>query len=395
MFAGMADHFIRQIKISKHFYISQYNHINTVAQKALKKNSFGAIVDIYMRCLYNEDMSFFESESGKNLLEAVERIVKVEEIETPNGRNYSVTIDKTKIDVQKNELNIEKAAIEHEKARQMIQIHTNNALISLLIRFENFLYSYFEWIIKKYPDKYLSEKNITYSELIKFDFDEMKRELTKEAASSIMSQPFSDWLKTIKKHKFDLTSLSEPITVFTEAYYRRNIIVHNNSCINRQYLAGTRLNSSEYPLGKRLTTNKQYILNVYNVSMIIVYGILYASLKASPEDKEEYLDFLFDFGFDHMLEKDWSVSLYIFSLLVNDKSQSEMCRSLSQVNCWISRKNMGQFKEIRDEIGSTDFSAMNVSLRMAKELLLEHYDTAIPLLDEALLSELSPDVVET
>lgn len=395
MFAAMADHFIRQIKIARYFYISQYKQIDKASKKNIRKNQLGAMIDIYVRSLFSKDMSFFETASGKKLLKYIESVVHVEKIEAPNNSYFTVAINRKLVDPEKNELNIEKAAIEYEKARQMIDIHNNNALISLLIRFESFLTGYFEWLVKEYPAKYLSEKSIRYSDLIKFDFENLKKELSIEAANSIMSQPLDEWLKVIKSHKFDLSSLSKYLNEFTEIYYRRNIIVHNNGRINRQYLAGTHKNEAENPLGDELLTDKQYILDAFSISMVIVYGLLYASLKGNKNDRSEYLEFLFTSGFDHMMENDWVISSYIFALLMNDEAQDEMTCALSQINYWISYKNMGQFKDIKEEIKAKDFSAMDISIRMAKEMLLENYTEALPLLDEALLTGMTPNMVET
>lgn len=395
MFAAMADHFIRQIKIARYFYVSQYKQIDRVSKKNIKRNQFGAIVDMYLRSLSSGDMSFFETESGKKLLKYIESVVKVEEVETPNRHYYNVAINRKRVDSEKNELNIEKAAIEYEKARQMVDIHNNNALISLLIRFESFLTDYFEWLVKKYPNKYLNEKSIRYSELIKFDLENLKKELSVEAANGIMSQPLDEWLKVIKSHKFDLSTLSEYLNQFTEIYYRRNLIVHNNGKVNRQYLAGIKKDEAEHPLGEKLVTDRQYVLDAFNVSMVIVYGLLYASSKGNKDDGPEYLDFLFSSGFDHMMENNWLVSSYIFELLINDDTQDEINSTLSQINYWISYKNMGRFKDVKEAIEAKDFSAMNISIRMAKEMLLENYEVAIPLLDEALLTGMTPNMVET
>ncbi|WP_298032636.1 hypothetical protein [uncultured Dysosmobacter sp.] len=395
MFAAMADHFIRQIKIARYFYVSQYKQIERVSKKNVKKNQFGAIIDMYLRSLSSGDMSFFETESGKKLLQYIESVVKVEEIETSNRHYYSVAINRVRVDPEKNELNIEKAAIEYEKARQMLDIHNNNALISLLIRFESFLTDYFEWLVKKYPNKYLNEKSIRYSELIKFDFENLKKELSLEAANSIMSQPLDEWLRVIKSHKFDLSTLSKYLEQFVEIYYRRNVIVHNKGKVNRQYLAGIKKDEEEHPLGEKLLTNRQYVLDAFNVSMVIVYGLLYASLKGNKDDEPEYLEFLFSSGFNHMMENDWIISGYIFELLTKDDAQDKITSTLCQINYWISYKNMGHFKDIKEEIESRDFSAMDVSIRMAKEILLENYEKAIPLLDEALLTGMTPNMVET
>lgn len=391
----MADHFIRQIKIARHFYISQYRYIDRNAKRAMKKNSFGYLVDLYIRSRFAKDMTFFETESGANLLEFLEKIVKIEEISDNNQHAYRISIDRKRIDPGKNELNIKKAAIEHEKARQMIGLHNNNALISVLVRFENFLNDYFMWLINKYPDKYLSEKQIKYSELLKFNYEELRSELAKEAANSIMSQPLNDWFKIIRSHKISLEIISTQLHDFTEIYYRRNLIVHNNGKINRQYLAGIKADGNSYQLGQQLITDQQYVLKAINTIMIIVYGILYASLKVNKEDKDEYLDFLFSAGFEHMLEEDWDISYFIFGLLMNEKCKDVLTNVLSQINFWISCKNKGQFEQVKAEIEATDYSAMSISVRMAKEILLENYETAVSLMDEAIACEMTPDVVET
>lgn len=394
MFAAMADHFIRQLKIVRHFYLSQYSYIDRKAKKAMKKNMFGAIVDQYLRALNSGDMLLFETDSGKTMRKIIEDAVKIERVAMSGCQYYNVEIDRKKVNPEKNELDVSKAAVEHEKARKMIDIHNSDAVISLLIQFENFLTSYFEWLIKKYPEKYLTDKCIKYSDLIKYDFEDLKKELTAEAANGIMSQPLGEWLRLIRSHKFDLSIIAEYLDEFTEIYYRRNLIVHNRGKVNRQYLSSAGKQREEKPLGESLNTDKKYVLNAFCVSMIIVYGILYASLKANQEDKSEYLNFLFNSGFDHMMEEDWNISYFIFGILITDQGADKLTDVYSQINYWISCKNMGKFDAIKQEVMAADFSAMACSIRMAKEMLLENYERAVPLLDEALASELTPDMVE-
>lgn len=395
MFASMCDYFIRQIKIAKHYYISQYKQIERTTRTELRKTLFGAMTYTYVQALASGDMSFFETESGKHMREYLESAVKVSEKEGPKGKHFSIAIDRKKIDPIKHELNIEKASVVHERATQMLGIHNNNAIILLLIRFESFLTYYFMWLIEKYPQKYLSEKCIKYSEVLRYDYENLQKELSLDTANSIMGQPLDEWWKTIKSHKFDLSLLSEHMPSFTETYYRRNLIVHNNGKVNRQYLNGIKAPEGKYRLGETLPTDQQYVLNAFDTVMIIIYGLLYTSLKANPDDREEYTNLLFTEGFNHMVENDWSVSRFIYQILFKDNTQDALTKGLSQINYWISLKNMDCFEDCREEITQTDFSAMNVSLRMAKEMLLENYDTAIPLLDEALLCELTPDNVAT
>lgn len=395
MFSSMADHFIRQIKIARHFYISQYDKIHDESIKSMKRNRFGMLVYLYLHCYATNDMSPFKTDKEKEELNFIKNAVTIEEVGNSEDKSYSINIDKNLIDASKHELDISKASVEYEKAHQMISIHNNNALISLLIRFESFLAGYFQWMVNKYPDKYLNEKTIKYSEIIKFDYENLKKELSIEAANSIMSQSIEEWLRTIRSHKIELSTLERYLTDFKEIYYRRNIIVHNNGKINRQYLFALKKDESTNPLGKKLNLDKKYILNAFNVSMIIVYGILYASLKCNSSDKPDYLKFLFNSGFEHMIGNDWAISHYIFYLLMMDESQDNIDIIISKINYWICCKNMGDFDSIKEEILESDFSAMDVQIRMAKEMLLENYEEAIYLLDEFIKMGFSPRYVET
>ena len=162
-----------------------------------------------------------------------------------------------------------------------------------------------------------------------------------------------------------------------------------------KYLNGIKKQEGELKLGESLVTDKKYVLKAFDTAMVLIYGLLYASLKANPDDKAEYIDYLFNEGFNHMVENDWTVSHFIYKLLLKDNSQDELGLALTQVNYWIANKNMGYFADFKDEIIQKDFSAMSVSLRMAKEMLLENYETAIPLLDESLIREMTPNAVET
>lgn len=395
MFIAMADYFVNQLKISWAFYETEFKHVNSVSKKGQKFNSFGSMLDYYLRCKQSGNMSFFETESGKNLCRAIERATEIEEVENGASHYYRVKINKKYIDPAKNETNISKAAVEFEKFRQMVVIHNNNAIISMMMRLESFFQGYFEWLAKKYPEKYLQEKSIRYSELVKFDYDEMKAQLTKEAADTIMSQPLGEWLKTIRSHKYNLEPLSPYFDELKEIYYRRNIIVHNNGDVNRAYLLNVG-NIPDISLGQHLKTDKSYIMNAFSVTMIVVYGILYASLKSVPNEKEDFLNFLFNSGFNHMLEKDWKVGKFLFSILISETGMNALDSTLSQINYWICCKNSGEFKEIREAIERTDYSAMSLSVRMAKEMLLEHFDKGVLLLEDSIAaSELTPDVVET
>lgn len=396
MFAGMSQYFINQLKFSKSFYLTQYPGINHASQKAIKRNSFGKMIDIYMQCLVSGDMSPLETESGRSIRKKVEECAKITPVKRDDDTYFTIAINKNKINTRTNEVNIRKASLEFDKAVQMMEIHNNNAIMSLLVRFENFFHDYFKWLIQKYPDKYLNDKSIPFSELVKYNYDDMRSKLVTDTADEIMYEPMSEWLKILASHKIDLSPLGKYLKSFEEVYYRRNIIVHNNGKVNRQYLSAVYPAEEGPAVDTKLTPNKEYIINAFDTAMIIIYGILYESLKCQNEDREGFVEYMFNAGFEHMMESEWAVSRFIFNLLLGDKTQDAIKQVLSRINYWLSMKSLGRYEEIKDEIEKADFSAMTSSIKMGKALLLENFEEAIPLMDEAIMAnELTPDLVET
>lgn len=201
-------------------------------------------------------------------------------------------------------------------------------------------------------------------------------------------------IKVIRSHKYDLSNVEEYIHKFKEIYYRRNLIVHNRGKVNRVYLDNVNKTAENLKLGDKLKVDKDYVIQAYRISMILVYGILYASLKSEKEDRDDYLDLLFDNGFEHMMKEDWVISKFIYEILMKDKKQDDYTINVSKINYWISCKNNGEFDKVKKEIEHTDFSSMLPSLQMAKAIILERYDEAVLLMDKSIPTYIYPEVVK-
>ena len=394
MFAALADECINDINISKDFYLLQYDRVQLTSQEGIKRNFFGAMIHYYLSAKALNATEFLESDLGKMLEKLAYKAIEYEEINSVREIKYKIKIDKNLVNENDNELNLSKAVVEFEKFIQMKEMHDNNAIISLLIKFENFLTEYFKWLVGKYPEKYLNDKSIKYSDLVKYDYESMKEELINESANALMSSTFNEWIRIIRAHKYDLSNVEEYIHKFKEIYYRRNLIVHNRGKVNRIYLDNINKAATDLKLGDKLNVDKDYVIQAYRISMILVYGILYASLKSEKEDRDDYLALLFDNGFEHMMKEDWVISKFIYEILMKDKKQDDYTINVSKVNYWISCKNNGEFDKVKKEIENTDFSSMLPSLQMAKAIILERYDEAVLLMDQAIPEYLYPEVVK-
>lgn len=85
-----------------------------------------------------------------------------------------------------------------------------------------------------------------------------------------------------------------------------------------------------------------------------------------------------------MLNKEWKLSEHIFSLLKEEKEQSEANRICSKINYWISIKNQGRINEIEKEIQEFDISARSGEFKAAKYALLDDFEMVSEILENVI-----------
>lgn len=141
----------------------------------------------------------------------------------------------------------------------------------LLIRYEEAISGVFKYLINKFPDAYLHDKTITYTELMTMNSDikDVKEKFLEKEIDEIMRQPISDWYNifiTRHKAKFDKESIN--FTDFKEIYYRRNLVVHNQSIVNDVYLSNT---STSFKKGEKVEVDKEYLEVAFKFTEMVVY----------------------------------------------------------------------------------------------------------------------------
>jgi hypothetical protein len=75
---------------------------------------------------------------------------------------------------------------------------------------------------------------------------------------------------------------------------------------------------------------------------------------------------------------------------MNDKSLSERCQLIGTLNYWQTIKWSGSFDSLRSEIESADFSAKEDLFQLARLVLLDDFEKAIPLIEELLKNNKLP-----
>ena len=385
---------VEKIEGVKLYYFSQSDNINSIIRKGQKRNSFGYWTKRYALGKIFETPKIYEG-CPSQIMKLISSNVKATSINDDCKRGVKLTIDNNE-KLHPYETNISRAYTMYNEYTALRRIHDNSALLLLLIKFEEFISSLFTLLAIKYPECYLNDKKLSYSELVKLPKDsDYKKLFVRRVVADIMKESFDEWLKRLQKHNISFESMTEDIVNFKEIYYRRNIIVHNNAIANEYYIDGVGRQNTQAEIGKRLDCNRDYIEGAFEKTQIVLYGIIYQCRKIEEDDScLSLLDHLFELAFGHMIERDWKISKFIFSMLMHDKKVDALTKLASQINFWNSEKHLSGLDSIRQSIEQTDFSASAKKFQLAKYILLEKYDEAIHLLDELFLNEIGVAEIE-
>lgn len=383
---------IEEIDILEEYYKEQYNTTSWHVKEEMDKYKYGLAIYKYL-CgrVHNEKEPHCMNESEKKFI-AEELIVFEDENENENVQ-YKLKepekyIDKYELDPFVAEKRFTSLI------KQKITLN-ESVIIMLLIRFESIISEIYKGLLLAFPDAYLKNKSITYSELISLNSDigEIKKAFIDDEIDEFMRRPLKDWYSTFEqKHKCHF-NFGEDFEQFREIYYRRNVVVHNQGRANSSYLNNV---SEKYicEIGTKLTPTYEYLLDAIDCTRIAIIETVLGLMKICS-DKSEVIKCLFTIGFRYMTENKWKVSKYIFNILMNIKGQSAVDLWLDKVNYYISCKNLEGIDTIRTAVEKIDISVMTSRLAIAKPALLDDFDEVTRILDDLIGDEIDVNSIKS
>lgn len=234
-----------------------------------------------------------------------------------------------------------------------------------------------------------SEKNILFSELIKFESIEEAREfiVEKEIESVLRESHLKQfkWLEnklgiTLRK---DLPSFSE----FIEITERRNLFVHCNGVISRQYLEVCRENDvkniEKVKLGQRLGAKPAYFNKCYMVLFEI--GVKLGQViwrKLQPDDIENADKHLNNVCYQLLIKghNRLALNLLTFGTDTIKKHHDQEMVCILTINKALAHYLSDKKEECKKVLAKHDWSATNDKYKLATVVLNEDYPTAIELM---------------
>lgn len=233
------------------------------------------------------------------------------------------------------------------------------------------------------------EKNILFSELLTFKSIEEAKEyiIEKEVESVIRESHLKQfkWLEgklniTLRK---DLPSFND----FIEITERRNLFVHCNGVVSRQYIENCKENGVEniekIELGQQLKVDPKYFSKCY--SILLEIGVKLGHVlwrKLQPEQIEDADSHLNNICYDLLIKGHYKLALNLLSFatdtLKKHSDQEMIC--IFTINKALAYYLSGKKEEAKKILVKQDWSATSDKFKLANAILLEDIKVAIELM---------------
>ena len=203
-----------------------------------------------------------------------------------------------------------------------------------------------------------------------------------------------------KRLKVDLTPLHESIPEITEAFQRRNILVHNNGIVNNIYLSRVDKSLVErYGLkaGSSVTVDFGYLRDAIECLFLVGTVVLQKCWRKWKDDSREAADRrIIDNTFDSLLEGRYLVTKRLAEFARSLSFASDSDTKIVVINHAIALKELEQTDDVENILSSQDWSACSLRFRIALHLLRDELLEVATLLPKAVAAgEVEQDHVLT
>lgn len=276
-----------------------------------------------------------------------------------------------------------------DKAVEAARIVPQSFLVSMVSQYDVFLSSSIRNLFLLKPEKTFSaEKSVTVQQLVRYS---SVREVVQELIDSEIDEVLRDshlkqlqW--TAKKFDFKLDEKDELIQRFIEITERRNLCVHTEGRISKQYCSKVALLESGEPsqakVGAYLNINRSYISQARNV--LFQTGIQVVQLawrKVRPDQAEAQNGHLIGIVFELLTREDYTLARNISDFAASlrgpctERQKRTFCINRAQAYKW-----SGKDAEAEKILNEVDWSASSNMFRLAVALIKEDYEVAARLM---------------
>lgn len=375
---------IQQINNLRDYYLVHDEFAEKHVKQNIKKYKYGLLLSkFFLKQMEPDSEITLSKKEEETIADMIDEFDYYEDKENGIVRFSYKKKESFSVD-DKYELDPNKAKTKVFSLIQQPVILSESVLMMLLIKYEESISKIFRYLIMKHPQAFLSDKSITYSELISLNsnIEDIKERFISREIEAIMREPISDWYDSFKKRQKAKFLFEDNIFErFKEVYYRRNLVVHNQGIVNEVYLNNIR--DKQLLVGDQLEVDKEYLENAFSLTILVLVDTFFG-LRKIADDRDGLVSWITSYGYVCLLEKKWKQANYIYRVILQDECMQSIDKLMAQINYWITVKNLEGVSAIESEVNALDVSAMQLQFSVAKAALLNKQEEVSGLLDQCL-----------
>lgn len=296
-------------------------------------------------------------------------------------------------------MTLEDSAVFHKMMRNLnnsiraFDMTGENAVIGMVSKYDGFLGKLTKQIFTDIPEILNgSEKEFRASDILIYkDFDELKDVLIEKEIETVLRKNHIEqlqWLEGklgVELKKFKL------LPDYVEIMERRNLFVHCNGVVSRQYLSECKkygvVIPNEMKLGDTLDAYIDYVRHVYKV--LFQVGVMLGFVlwhKVRPNESEEMIDKLSEVAYDLIREEEYELGLNIIDFALSNKSWAKEIKNVQQLIFRVNKALAFHLRDMQDECDkiadSIDVTAAEPVYHLAVAVLKKQYDEAYLIMDK-------------
>ncbi|MCU4599050.1 hypothetical protein [Acinetobacter bereziniae] len=250
-----------------------------------------------------------------------------------------------------------------------------NFLISYVSEFDYFLGSLIRAFYQLRPD--LISKNIQYKfeDIIAFEsIEEIKIDTIEKEIESLLRSSHTDQFKALEtKTEMNTLRKLDIWPNFIEITERRNLFVHADGVISRQYLkvcSTAGLKVTDNMLGTKLGSDREYLDSTFSImfEMITKLGFtLWRKFLEKDEDEFALSDsYLIHIIYELLIKEEYSLAIKIGEFLVNQHRHSNDKRKrMLTINLCLAYKYSDKIDKCKNILNKFDWSSTQTLFQLA------------------------------
>lgn len=247
-------------------------------------------------------------------------------------------------------------------------------IISLVSQYDAFMGKLLKWIYSNKPELLnISEKYISYPELMKFkSFEEAKESIIEKEVDNFLRESHSKQIIILENLlKITLTKGLDIWPTFIELTERRNLFVHANGVVSRQYLVNctqSKVKLENIKIGDHLSCPPDYINQAYYILFEMAFKLSQVvRRKLLPDKIDQADDNVINTSFNLLLKEEYALVIKLLSFFCYGikKHSDEKARITIIVNYAIAFIGIGQKDKVNEILDKEDWSIVSNEYQLA------------------------------